>query len=247
MTLHLISIGLFEKEDMSIRAVETAKKCDKVYLEVYTNYYKNSADEIADFLGKNVKETTRQELENGSKKIVEEAMKMEVGILVVGDALSATTHNVLVLECIEKGVKYDVVHGSSIFTAVAESGLSLYKFGNVTSIPFENENIETPYDVLKTNGGMHTLVLLDLKDGRYMETKDAIKYFLRVESKRKENVFNDDRLCVVFFSIGSEEKEIYAGNAEELLKVESGKKPQCFVVPGKLNFIEEEFLNNFRA
>src|SRR3989338_9226100 len=127
----------------------------------------------------------------------------------------------------EKNVNYEIIHGSSIFTAVAESGLSLYKFGNATSIPFENENIETPYEVIKGNKDMHTLVLLDLKNGKYMSAKEAIKYLFRVEAKRKENIFNKNKLCIACFSLGSDKKEMHAGPAKDLMKIESKKYPQC--------------------
>ena len=246
MSLFLISIGLFEKEDMSIKAAKTAKKCDVLYFEKYTNYYKNSTKELCKFLGKKIKEVTRSDLEEKSKKIVEEAKRKDVGLLVIGDALSATTHNTLLLECMEKKVDYEIIHGSSIFTAVAESGLSLYKFGNATSIPFENENIETPYDIIKGNMDMHTLVLLDLKNGKYMSTKEAIKYLLGVEAKRKENIFNENKLCIACFRLGSDKKEMHAGHAKDLMKIESKKYPQCLIVPGKLNFVEEEFMKKLK-
>ncbi len=250
MGLFLISIGLAEKEDMSIKAVQTAKKCDVLYLERYTNFYKSTTNEIAEFLRKEVNEVARSDLEEKSKKIVEEAKKKNIGVLVVGDALSATTHNTLLLECMEKNVDYEIIHGSSIFTAVAESGLSLYKFGNATSIPFENENVETPYEVLKKNNGMHTLVLLDLKNGKHMNVKDAAEYFLRVEEKRKEGIFGKEKPCIALFALGSKESEIIACSAKELLafdKKKLNKAPQCLVIPGMLNFIEEEFMKKIKC
>lgn len=243
MTLHLISIGLFEKEDMSFKAAETARKCDILYFESYTSYYNTSIEDLEKFLGKSIKLLTRSDLEEHSKKIIDEAKKKDIGILIIGDVLSATTHNVLLLECMEKNIHYDVIHGSSIFTAIAESGLSLYKFGNTTSIPFENKDIETPYDILKENKEMHTLFLLDLNNGKYMATREAIEYLLRVEKKRKESVFGNDKLCIAFFSLGSKDSEIHVGSAESLLNINSDKKPQCLVVPGKLNFVEQDYLN----
>lgn len=245
MTLHLISIGLFEKEDMSFKAAEAAKSCDSLYFERYTSFYSSSLKELEEFLGKEIKEIVRSDLEEHSREIIDEARKKDIGILIIGDALSATTHHVLLLECLEKKVPYKIIHGSSIFTAVAESGLSLYKFGNVTSIPFENKDIETPYEVLRDNKEMHTLFLLALENNEYMTAKEAIEYLLSVEQKRKEGIFGRDKLCISFFSLGSENSEIHVGSAESLLKVNSNKKPQCLVVPGKLNFVEEEYLNNF--
>ncbi len=60
----------------------------------------------------------------------------EVGVLIGGDCLSATTHVSLLLEATEQGVETRIIHGSSIFSAVAETGLSLYKFGRTVTMPF---------------------------------------------------------------------------------------------------------------
>lgn len=240
--IFLISLGLYEKEDMSIKAAEKAKKCDKLYIERYTSYYKTTTKELEKFLGKKIEEISREELEDG-KKILAEAKNKMVGILVVGDALTATTHTALLLEAKKQGIKTEVVHGSSIITAVGETGLSLYKFGKTTSIPFANETVQEPYNVIKNNKEMHTLVLLDLKpnENRYMTTQEAIDYLFRVEENRKEKVFTKDTKVVIIAALGGE-KEIKYGRAGEMAKIKLKGVPQCLIVVGKLHFMEEEFL-----
>ena len=133
---------------------------------------------------------------------------------------------------------------ASIFTAIAETGLFLYNFGKITSIPFDNENVEAPYDVIKKNKDLHTLCLLDLKpnEKRFMKVSEAISYLLKVERKRKEKVFSPDALCVVCAGMGSKEQVIKAGKAKDLVKEDFDIFPQCLIVPGKLHFIEEELL-----
>lgn len=244
--IFLISLGLHDKKDMSVKAVETAKKCSKLYIERYTSYYETTNKELEKFLGKRIEEVTREEMEDG-EKMLEEARKKDVGILVVGDALTATTHTSLILEAKKKGIKTGVVHGSSIMTAVGETGLSLYKFGKTTSIPFANENVEEPYNAIKNNGEMHTLVLLDLKpeEGRYMTTGEAIKYLFRVEEKKKEKAFTKERKIVAVAGLGGKE-EIRYGKAGEIINIKLKGKPQCLIVLGKLHFMEEEFLNAYK-
>ncbi len=158
--------------------------------------------------------------------------------------MTATTHSSLVLDARKKGVKVWIIHGSSIFTAVAETGLFLYNFGKTTSIPFENEKVETPYDVIKQNKDLHTLCLLDLrsKEKKFMRASEAIAYLLGVEAKRKEKVFLDETLCVICAGLGSEKQVIKAGKAKDLLKVKVDVLPQCLIIPGKLHFMEEELL-----
>tara|TARA_Y100000310_G_scaffold344775_1_gene459429 strand:+ start:12548 stop:13288 length:741 start_codon:yes stop_codon:yes gene_type:complete len=246
MALFLISIGLSDKKDMSLKAIETIKKCNKLYIERYTNYYKTSNKELSEFLKKEVIELKRNDIENNSNKIIKEAKNKKIGILIPGDALSATTHSSLILESKEKKIKTNIIHGSSILTSVGETGLSLYKFGKTASIPFDNEKIETPYQILKENKNSHTLFLLDIKDKKYMNIKEALSYLLSLEKKKKNNLINEDTLCVACCALGSNEQEIKSGKVKEILKINFKKYPQCLIIPTKLHFYEEEMLNCFK-
>lgn len=242
--LYLISLGLYEKEDMSVKALETAKKCKKLYLEVYTNFFKDDVKELSKFIRKEITKLGREDVENKADKLLEEAKKTDIGIMVGGDCLTATTHSSLILDARKQGVKVGIIHGSSIFTAVAETGLFLYNFGKTTSIPFENEKVETPYDVIKQNKDLHTLCLLDLrpKEKRFMRASEAITYLLNVEARRKEKMFLDDTLCVVCAGLGSEKQVIKAGKAKDLLKLKIDVLPQCLIIPGNLHFMEESWI-----
>lgn len=243
--ISLISLGLYDKDDMSLKAVATAKKCDKLYIERYTSFYKTSNKELERFLGKKIQELTREEMEDG-EKILKEAKNKRVGVLIIGDALTATTHTSLLLEAKKKEIKTEVIHGSSIMTAVGETGLSLYKFGKTTSIPFAHETVQEPYNVIKNNKELHTLILLDLKpnENNYMTTQEAIDYLLRVEENRKDKVFTTDTKVVIVGALGGE-KEIKYGKAAEMAKIKLRGIPQCLIVVGKLHFMEEEFLETF--
>jgi len=134
---------------------------------------------------------------------------------------------------------------------VGETGLELYKFGKVTSIPFPLPNYrpETPYDVIceNRNLGVHTLVLLDIKaaENRFMTVNEAITYLLEIESKRDEKAFTEDTLCVGIARIGSDEQLIVSGTASQLKVHDFGKPLHCFIVPGNLHFIEEDMLKNY--
>lgn len=242
--LYLISLGLYEKEDISIKAMETAKKCDKLYLETYTHFFNYNIVELSKFIGKEIIELERKDVENEANKLLEEAKKADIGILVGGDCLAATTHSSLILDAKKQGVKIEIIHGSSIFTAISETGLILYNFGKITSIPFDNKNIETPYEVIKKNKELHTLCLLDLKpkEKKFMKATEAIAYLLDIEARRKEKVFLEDTLCIVCAGMGSKKQIIKSGKAKDILKGKFEVFPQCLIVPGKLHFMEESWI-----
>jgi diphthine synthase len=236
--LNIISLGLLDKKDISVKGLETCKKSDKLYLEKYTNYFDADAKELSKFFGKEVHEVKRIDLENNSKKIIEEAKNYDVCVLVPGDCFSATTHISLLIEAKKENVKINVVHGSSILTAVGETGLSLYNFGKTTTIPFDNKNVKSPIEVLKNNLklGMHTLFLLDVKDEKYMTINEGLKYLL-------DKGVSEDNFCVGCAGLGSEKKEIKFGKIKELIKHKFNACPQCLVIPGKMHFQEEEALS----
>src|SRR3989344_8706426 len=229
--LFFISLGLYGLEDISNRAINAMKKCDVLYFESYTSFYRGDSKELSAFIGKDVKEVGRKEVEEG--KIVEEAKKENIGLLVIGDVFSATTHISLYLEAIKEKVKIEIIHGSSILTAVGETGLSLYRFGRVASIPF-NRDVKTPYELLKKNlkNECHTLFLLDIEGN--VSINDAIQYLVK-------QGMNEEQICVGCWQLGGD-KEIKAEKAKELMKIKIEKFPQCLIVPAKrLHFIEADF------
>ncbi len=238
--LYLISLGLRNREDMSFKALNVARRCNVLYFEGYTNYFDSDVKELSRFIGKNVIAVKREDLENNSKEFINEARARDVGILVGGDCLIATTHVALLLEARKNNVKVKTVHGSSIVTAISETGLSMYRFGKIASIPFDNTNVDSAYNILNDNLkiGCHTLFLLDLKDNKYMNASGGIRYLL---DKGMEN-----RVIVVCCAMG-DDQEIIVGMAKDLVNKKFNKYPQCLIVPSNnLHFIEEEMLNSYK-
>ncbi|MBI4147078.1 diphthine synthase [Candidatus Woesearchaeota archaeon] len=251
MTLYIIGIGLSTEKDITVKGLELVKKCDKVYLENYTSLLQCSIQDLEKFYGKKVILADRTASEQGDIKIIEEAKKKKVAFLVVGDPFSATTHIELFKQAKEKKVPVQVVHNASILTAVGITGLQLYKFGRVTSIPFieDHPQLETPYNVLKENQkqGLHTLFLLDLKpeQNKFMTVNQALEILEKIESRKKENLVKKDTLVIGCARLGSEDAMIKAGPLEKVKKQEFGKAPHGVIFPGKMHFIETEFLNNY--
>ena len=247
MALNIIGLGLNDEKDISLKGLETVKKCDYVYLESYTSRLNVPLGFYEKLYGKEIILAKRQLVEDKAGEILSKAKTKQVAFLVMGDPLSATTHFDLILRARKEGIKVNIIHNASILTAVGITGLQLYKFGKTTSIPLENNNIESPYDVLKENYklGLHTLFILDLdnEQNKFLSVNDAIRYLLKVEIKKGERIFNDNILCVGCAKIGSLDQIIKFGKAKELLKFNFKDAPHCLIVPGKLHFMEEEALN----
>ena len=58
----------------------------------------------------------------------------------------------------------------------------------------------------------------------------------------KSNIINGNTKAIICCGLGSNEYIIKYGIIKELLKLNLEIYPQCFIIPGKLHFIEEEAL-----
>ncbi len=241
MTLTLVSIGLNSHKDLSLRAVEAARHADAVYAETYTMKLDTTPQQLSDTIGRPVQPLTRGLMEEDAEKLLREAENGDVAILVGGDTLTATTHISLVIDAARRGVPVKIVHGGSIITAVAETGLSLYKFGRTVTVPLpEKGPVDTVIRTLRDNReqGLHTLILLDLDEPqrRYLTVNQAIT---RLEATGE---FNMDTLLVAVARLGSENQVIRADTAKNLKTCDFGDAPHTIVAPGRLHFMEEEAL-----
>ena len=248
--LYLIGIGLNDEKDITMKGLEAIKKSNEIFLETYTSKLQIPVEKLEEFYDKKIIIATRTLVEQDSSKILEKAKNENVSFLVIGDPLSATTHIDLILRAKEKNIDVEVIHNASIMNAVGITGLQLYKFGKTTSIPFNEGNpVETPYDALKENLKIncHTLMLLDLRpqENKFMTISEAIRYLLKIELKRNEKVFTENTFVIGASKISSKEQKIKYGKARDIMNFNFGSSPYCLIVPGKLHFMEEEFLKMY--
>ena len=250
--LYFIGLGIHDERDISLRGLEILRDCDEVYAEFYTNVFRGDLGVLESLIKKEIRVLERRDMEEKPEEgILRNAVDSKVALLVPGDPLVATTHIDLILRARKLGIKYKIIHASSIYSAVGETGLQIYKFGKTSSLVFPEKNYfpTTPYEVLKENqgAGLHTLLLLDIKsrEKRFMRVNEGINLLLRMEEIKKEKIFNADTLCIGIARLGGDSK-IKAGKAEELLKEDFGAPPHILVIPGKLHFMEEEALDIFK-
>ncbi|MBI2584111.1 MAG: diphthine synthase [Candidatus Aenigmarchaeota archaeon] len=227
--LYLIGLGL-DDGDISIRGIEAVKKCDEAFAETYTSQWAGNLSAIEKATGKRVQTLSREGVE--SDFLVNMAKKQKVALLVPGDPLSATTHFQLVIDAKKAGIKCEIIHSSSIITSVAETGLHLYKFGRTTTLP-KDFKAESPFEAIEKNKktGLHTLILLDVG----MDLKEAL------ETVGKK--IGTGEKIIACLSLGTDGQIIKYGTANELKGYfKQITSPSCIIIPGELNFKEEEAL-----
>ncbi len=240
--LYLVGLGL--QSDLTQEGFTTARKC-KVYLEIYTSCLTVSVQDLEKILEKPITVLTREDIEE-TQEFLKEAQTSDVALLVVGDPLVATTHSEIIIEARKRNIETKIIHNSSIYSGIAETGLQIYKFGKTVTIPFPQKGFQPTsfYDILQNNKkmGTHTLVLLDIQEdkNKYMNPKEAMKILQGLG-------FQEELICVS--RLGSHDQNIVYGDIEDLLLLgESywGLPPHCLVVPSTLHFKEEEYLEAFR-
>ncbi|MDD5502351.1 MAG: diphthine synthase [Candidatus Thermoplasmatota archaeon] len=249
--LYLIGLGLYDEKDITLKGLEAARSCDKLYAEFYTAILSGSTlEKLEEMIGKKIEVLPRVEVESG-KKILEDAKTKTVALLTAGDPMTATTHLDIRIRAMEKGIETQIIHGTSIFSsAPGVLGLQHYKFGRTTTVPYPEGNYlpESPYDVIKENQsrGLHTLVLLDIraeeKERRFMTANECIEVLLRIEAKRGEKVFTEETLIGVIARAGAPKPCVAAGKVKDLRTRDFGAPLHTVIVPGKLHFLEKEAL-----
>lgn len=167
MVLYIVGLGLGDEKDITIRGLECVKKCTALYLEYYTSILGIDKDRLEQFYGVPVILADRNMVESEAESIYMRAATENIGFLVVGDPLCATTHVDLMLRAKALGITVEVIHNTSVMGAAASCGLQLYQYGYTVSIPlFEGDwKPDSFYERIRYNkaGGMHTLCLLDIK------------------------------------------------------------------------------------
>ncbi len=245
--LYLVGLGLYDEQDIPLRGLHVLKKAEEIYVEFYTNLFSGSIEGIEALAGKRVEILKREDIEEHAEEILlKDSKERMVALLVPGDPMVATTHSDLIIRARKLGIETRIIHASSIYSAVGETGLQIYKFGKTTSLVFPERGYfpTTPYETLRENleRDLHTLFLFDIK----LTIPQGIQILLRIEKERKEDVFGEETLCVGIARLGADNSTIRTGSAKEIMRLDFGSPPHALVVPGKLHFMEEEMLTSYR-
>ncbi len=243
--LSFIGLGLFDEKDISIKGLEEIQKSDKIFAEFYTaKLMGTTLEKLEKTYGKKITVLNREKTEGG-KIILNSAEKQRTSFIVAGDSMTATTHVDLRIRAIKKGIKTKVIHGSSIVTAVSGLlGLQNYKFGRTTTLCYPEKNYfpTSPYDVILKNKkiGLHTLVLLDIKEeeNRFMTANEGLNLLLEMEKKNKKKIITKETVACVVARAGSKKAISRADTIKNLLSFDFKKPLHTLVIPGELHFME---------
>ena len=239
-------------EDMTLRALKVLRKCDQVFAEFYTSRMIDSTvPELEKLIEKKIILLTRRDVEEGDV-VIDAAKDGIVAFITAGDPMVATTHVEIRLRADKADVPTRLIHGASIQTACAAAfGLQPYKFGRTVTLPFPEEGFQpsSPYDNMldNKNRGLHTLVLLDIKEheGRYMSAQDGVRYLMESEERTGRGLIDSRTLICAGARIGSDTERTEAGYPNHILTLDLGPPLHALIVPGKLHFIEAEALVRF--
>ncbi len=232
--LYLIGLGIGDEKDITLRGLETAKNCD-CFIETYTSKWGGDIRTVERMVGKPVTELKRADLEDNQKEFLEKCKKSNVALFVLGDPLAATTHIDLVEAARIARIRVEIIHNTSIFSAIGETGLQLYKYGRTATIPFTGK-LQSVKEAIENNkkSGLHTLLLLDLdaEMNIYMSVKEALNMLLdsKIISRREK---------LIAGKIGH---GIFYDTVPKLLEKDI-EAPSIIIIPGKLHFKEKDFLD----
>ncbi len=231
--LHLIGMGL-DDDEITVKGLKAIENSEKVFAEFYTNTETVDLKKIEEKTGQEIQKLSRDEVEQ-QDAIVESAKSQETAFLVSGDALTATTHYDIKRRAEKQGIETNVVHAPSIFTSIAETGLSIYKFGRTVTLPkdmkpesiaeYINENLSV---------GLHTLVLLDI-DYDADEARDKLVEMDK-ELAEKEAIFLE--------RASLDNQKISYGKLDDLTT--TGETPHSIIIIGETSHVEDENLEDFR-
>jgi diphthine synthase len=236
--LYLIGLGLNERS-ISKEALEIIPRCKRVYLENYTVDFPYTEQALIDEIGKKVTPANREKIE--SLEIVDEARKMDVALLIYGSPLAATTHITLIQEALASGVKYKVLNNASVLDAIAETGLQLYKFGKITSMPYWKKSYEPDsfMEIVKENQSIkaHSLILIDIN----MDIKKSIEQLEKAADNHKVKLGK----IIICQCLGTKRQKILYRDMNEIREFSGVQKPYCIIIPGELHFLEKEMLKAY--
>lgn len=267
VALHLVGLGLYDVEDMTIKGLARLRACDVAYAEFYTAILAGSTHaDLEAIAQKPVRVLDRLGVEKGGADLVREAKTRDVVLLTAGDPLAATTHADLQARCRAEGVACHVVHAPSIYSAAPGLvGLQHYKFGRTTTLvrPEKGWNPTSPFDAVRENheAGLHTLVLLDIKTdepsngkgpgwparGYFMTANEALAILLDLAERTGQDWFNSDAQVGVVCRAGSRDVGRHTGTVGELLTTDFGGPLHCVVIPGVMQVVEQEAWEALRA
>ncbi|MFB6143672.1 MAG: diphthine synthase [Candidatus Nanohaloarchaea archaeon] len=231
--LRIIGLGL-DSGELTRKAEKALKDAEKVYAEFYTNTETVDLEELEQRLDLSIEKLERSQVERDDL-ILESSAERDTAFLVSGDPLTATTHYDIKHRAEHQGIETEVHHAPSIITSVNETGLNIYRFGRIVTLPADGRP-ESLIEHVEANDsiGLHTLVLLD------------INYSADAAAAKLLEMGVDNREAVVVERANSEDMKVTVSDLGEVAGSDLGEPPHSIVLTGEKSHMEEEFLEGHR-
>jgi len=261
--LWLIGIGPGDLGHMTERARSVARGCKKRYLEGYTAVLPAEQEVLLESVVGPWERMMRPSVES-PEALLDESRNDSVALMVVGDPMQATTHIDLEARCMEEGIGFEVIPGMSATSlAVSLSGLQSYKFGRQVTLPYSYGDYlaTSPLEMILRNleGGLHTLVLLDLDPTGMgfdlptpMSPSQAISTLEEMKERWLEEEDGLDSTSVIksvlainewegmlLSDVGTKGQRIFSGSLEEISKIQGGWV-HSLIIPSGMSENERE-------
>ena len=261
--LWLIGIGPGDLGHMTERARSVARGCKKRYLEGYTAVLPTEQEALLESVVGPWERMMRPSVES-PEALLDESRNDSVALLVVGDPMQATTHIDLEARCMEEGIGFEIIPGMSATSlAVSLSGLQSYKFGRQVTLPYPYGDYlaTSPLEMILRNleGGLHTLVLLDLDPTGMgldlptpMSPSQAISTLGEMEEKwleerdgldstgvKKGALAVNEWEGVLLSDLGTKGQRVFSGSLKEISKVRGGRV-HSLIIPSEMSDNERE-------
>ncbi len=248
--LNLVGLGLRGVKSLTLEQFEVLKASDVVFFETYTSISpQGTIRELEHILTKKVLAAEREFLES-QEEIIRLSAYQNVSIVITGDPLSATTHNQLRADTMGAGIEVQIFENASIISVIpGKIGLFPYRMGPPVSVPFPEDNF-LPKSVLEKIGAnlsqnQHTILLLDLKEGRTMFPHEALETLLQMEDRYKLGVINKEKMAFSLSRVSQVGERLIFDTVSNIISARFAEFPSTIVLPAKLNHNEEEFAEKF--
>ncbi len=245
-----MGIGLRGIDSLSSKTIDLIRSCRSVFLETYTS---GTQDDLFSSLSHNIVDgirlISREDVEQSSL-ILDSCGNGDVALLVQGDSLTATTHNQIRLEAMNNGIQVEIIENSSIITtALGLCGLQIYKMGPIVSLPFTTPHFfpRSPYDkiVFNLKHGLHSVVLLDLVNSRFMTPAEALDELSEMDRRFGGEMEIDRRKICLLHAVSTDHQLILYGEVERIKLREFHNAASMIIIPGKIDDNEALFLETF--
>ena len=248
MSIIFIGLGSQPINSIPYGALSLLMKADSILIDIYTSPWREEfISKLKAVIKREVKIATRSVLED-IESLIEKAKTEDIVIICLGDPFIATTHNMIRMRAVEKGVNVKVIYSSSFVNVLfGELGLHFYKLGFIgTIMDIPPSSLVSIYEGVKNSleRNRHSILLLeyDYERRKSLSPSVALRKMVEIERSMRAGLFEMDLPVIIASRVGYDDQAFIPGYIRELLDIDFGEPPHSIVIPAQLHFTEAESL-----